>query len=615
MHLHDRYGSGLANALLTHPEVAPNLVVFNLTVSSYGYNGKDAWSPTVVAKRTRLVEWATGTFWDRNSVFTSKHFDTLPKNAFCDDMRRLIRSGLGQANQLGDGAALVWLWRNECWKGVKLRKAVWRGSFVRFEEIKPGETADVLDIPKQATDLRASREEFFRVLTRPELFPLAPRVKSRLEKPRHERSPARLEIPPFDPAGPAWSHNLPVYEINPRQFTSEGTFKAVERHLSRLKALGVGILWFMPIHPSGDEKSFGSFYCVRDFKEVNPDYGTKQDFKNLVSAIHDHGMFVLMDWVPHHSAFDNPLTEQHPEWYRRDKNGQIKSARGWRDVAWFDFSRRGLWKYHRDAMLYWINEFGVDGFRCDVAWGVPIEFWNWLRPELNTKAQREIFMLAEANEARHHPAFEMTYDWNLPEVMWGIVKGEKTPNDVLEMLRREQSEYPRGAIRMRFIYNHDYNWNWLLEDRYGGGAKAFAVLTATLPGRPLILNGEEVGLNRRLPGSSRGRRAPIEWKDHSLTDFYARLFRLYRENPALHRGGFRSIAATNADQVFAYERMKGNRSVVVVLNLSAERIDLRLQDGLPEGGYHELFRNETLRMRNGITLHLGPWAYRVYVRG
>ncbi len=161
--------STVANALLTNPEIAPNLVAFNLTVAG-GYNGNDAWATYVVAKKTRLVDWATGTFWDKNSVFTARDFEGLPQNPFCDDMRRLIKSDLGQANQLGDGAALVWLWRNDCWTGVKLRQAVWRGKRVSFEEAKAGEPADVLDIPKASTDLKASREEFFRVIGNPQMF-------------------------------------------------------------------------------------------------------------------------------------------------------------------------------------------------------------------------------------------------------------------------------------------------------------------------------------------------------------------------------------------------------------------------------------------------------------
>ena len=161
----------VANALLTDPDIGRNLIVFNLTVSSNGYNGKDGWSAYIVAKRTQLVDWATGSFWDKNSVFRAEHFAALPKNQFCNDMRRLIRSDLGQANQLGDGAALVWLWRNDCWRDAELRRAVWSGNTVRFEKISAGEEADVLTIPKSATNLDASREEFFRVLTQPDLFP------------------------------------------------------------------------------------------------------------------------------------------------------------------------------------------------------------------------------------------------------------------------------------------------------------------------------------------------------------------------------------------------------------------------------------------------------------
>ena len=166
----------VANAILAKPEIAPNLVVFNLTVSSNGYNGKDSWSAYVVAKRTRLVDWATGSFWDKNSVFTKSDFDVLPKNPFCEDMRRLIRSNLGQANQLGDGAPLVWLWQNRCWSGARRRAAVWRINVVVFEETDSLEEGDVLEIPKQSTRLDECSAEFFRVLTHRGLFPsIAPK--------------------------------------------------------------------------------------------------------------------------------------------------------------------------------------------------------------------------------------------------------------------------------------------------------------------------------------------------------------------------------------------------------------------------------------------------------
>jgi glycosidase len=415
-------------------------------------------------------------------------------------------------------------------------------------------------------------------------------------------------------AGPEWAHNLPIYEVNLRQYTPEGTCQAFERHLPAIKALGVGIIWLMPIHPSGeDSKSFGSFYCVRDFREINPDYGTKQDFKHLVDTIHELGMYVMMDWVPDHSSFDNPLTREHPEWYKKDKNGNIAQAFGWRDVAGFDYSNRALWRYMADTYTYWIREFAVDGFRCDVAWGVPIEHWNWLRPEIE-KTGRPLLMLAEANEARHHPAFDMTYDWNLPPIMWAIAKGKKPATALDEMLAAEKRDYPAGAVRMRFTYNHDYNWGWRLSERYGGGVKTFAVLCATLPGKPLILNGQEVGLDRRLPGSTRGPRRPIEWVESPFRDFYTRLLTLYQKNAALHEGEFTKVKSNRDDKVYAYLRRSGDEKALVILNLSDEPQKVALDSNLIGGEYRELFSEETRNVTDKADFDLQPWDYRLYVR-
>lgn len=416
------------------------------------------------------------------------------------------------------------------------------------------------------------------------------------------------------PAGPKWSHNLPIYEVNLRQYTPEGTFKAFESHLPTIKKLGVGIIWFMPIHPSGrDAKSFGSFYCVRDYLDVNPEYGTKEDFKHLIEKIHEHGMYAMMDWVPNHSSWDNSLISEHPDWYKKDAGGNIVQAGGWRDVAAFDYSNRALWQYMADAYTYWIKEFAIDGFRCDVAWGVPIEHWNWLMPHLE-KAGRPLFMLAEANESRHHPAFDMTYDWDLPPIMWAIAGGTRPAAAIDQMLEKEKKEYPPGAVRMRFTCNHDYNWQWRLSDRYGGGAKTFAVLCATLPGKPLILNGQEVGLDRRLPSSTRGARQPIEWLESPFRDFYTRLFNLYQKNAALYAGEFVKIKSTRDDKVYAYLRRSNDRKVLIILNLSGEpqQVTLDLQNAA--GNYAELFTEQKAGFAATVDLPLQPWEYRVYIQ-
>jgi len=420
---------------------------------------------------------------------------------------------------------------------------------------------------------------------------------------------------PAPQAGPKWSHNLPIYEVNLCQYTSEGTFKAFEQHLSAIKELGVGIIWLMPIHPSGeDEKSFGSFYCVRDYLDIDPTYGTKQDFKHLIDRIHELGMYVIMDWVPHHSSWDNPLISEHPEWYKKDSNGNIAQARKWTDVAAFDYTNFALWKYMANAYAYWVREFGIDGFRCDVAWGVPVEHWIWLRAEIQ-KSGRQVFMLAEANEPRYHLAFDATYDWNLPPLMWAIAKGEQPATLINDMLAAERREYPPIAVRMRFTYNHDYNWEWRLSERYGGGIKAFAVLCATLPGKPLILSGQEVGLDRRLPMSTRRPRQPIEWVDNPFRDFYTRLLNLYQKSRALFAGEFIKVESSQDYKIYAYLRRHGDEKVLIVLNLSdkTQRVTLH-SDSIP-GDYQEVFTETRASFAAKADIKLGPWEYRAYVRG
>jgi glycosidase len=266
-----------------------------------------------------------------------------------------------------------------------------------------------------------------------------------------------------------------------------------------------------------------------------------------------------------------------------------------------------------DAYTYWIKDFGVDGFRCDVAWGVPIEHWKWLRPELE-KAGRPLLMLAEANEPRHHPAFDLTYDWNLPPVMWAIAKGARLATAIDDVLEKEKKEYPPGAVRMRFTYNHDYNWGWRLGDRYAGGVRTFAVLCATLPGRPMILAGQEVGLDRRLPGGTRGRREPIEWVESPLRDFYTRLLMLYQKSPALYEGEFIRVTSNRDAQVYAYVRRSGADKVLIVLNLTNESQQVTVNSDALAGRYQELFTAEKAALGSKAEFALQPWQYRVYVR-
>jgi len=206
----------------------------------------------------------------------------------------------------------------------------------------------------------------------------------------------------------------------------------------------------------------------------------------------------------------------------------------------------------------------------------------------------------------------VTYDWNLPPIMWAIAKGTKPATAIDRMLQQEQ-QYPPGAVRMRFTYNHDYNWGWRLAERYGGGVKTFAVLCATLPGRPLVLGGQEVGLDRRLPGSTRGPREPIQWVDSPWRDFYTRLLNLYQRSPALYAGEFVKVTSTHDDKVYAYLRRAADDKVLVVLNLSDAPQEVTLRSAPMAGKYKELFNEQTQRLGADANFKLSPWEYRVYV--
>jgi len=285
---------------------------------------------------------------------------------------------------------------------------------------------------------------------------------------------------------PQWAKNAVIYEVNTRQFTSEGTFKAFASHLPRLRELGVDILWFMPIHPIGEERrkgGLGSYYSIQDYKGVNPEFGTFDDFKELVSQAHEMGFKVILDWVANHTAFDHPWVNENPEWYNRDENGDIVSPYDWTDVADLNYNDNpALWDAMIDALKFWVAEANIDGYRCDVAGMVPTAFWERARVELD--AIKPVFMLAEDEGQRDlmQKAFDANYGWEFHHIMNSIAKGEKTAKDVWSYFAREDSLFAPSSYRMMFTSNHDENsWNGTEFERMGEGAKAFAVMSYTIP--------------------------------------------------------------------------------------------------------------------------------------
>jgi glycosidase len=401
---------------------------------------------------------------------------------------------------------------------------------------------------------------------------------------------------------PDWAQRANIYEVNVRQFTPEGSFAAFERHLPRLRDLGVDILWLMPVQPIGVKNrkgTLGSYYSVSDYRAVNPEYGSLADFKRLVRAAQGMGMRVIIDWVANHTAWDHRWVGEHPDWYLKDTRGEIHSyvydngreLEYWTDAVGLDYRNPAVWDGMVSALKYWVEETGINGYRCDVAGLVPTPFWERVRAELD--AIEPVFMLAEwSDPTLHERAFDMTYDWALHDVMKQIARGQGEPADLVAYLKKAAQAFPPDAYRMTFTSNHDKNaWEGHDLEVFGAGFRAFAVLAATLPGMPLVYGGQEAVLDKRLAFFEKD---TIAWKDCALADFYAGLLRLKHDHAALANGAAGApaeVLACDNPGVFAFRRTLGADAVSVVVNLSAQAQDVAIQGmdsvrQLAPWGYH-----------------------------
>jgi glycosidase len=377
-----------------------------------------------------------------------------------------------------------------------------------------------------------------------------------------------------------WTRNATIYEVNLRQYSLPGTINAFAADLPRLKRLGVDILWLMPIHPIGERNrkgSLGSYYASKDYTAVAPDYGTLDDLRAMVREAHRLGMHVMLDWVANHTAWDNPWVSQHPDWYKKNDKGEIypvtfKNEAGgieeWSDVVGLDYANKALWKGMTEAMAFWVREADIDGFRCDAAGLLPTPFWDQARAELDKI--KPMFMLAEWNQPDlHEHAFDMTYDWPLGEVMKAIGKGKAGAEALRNYVTKPPKAYPRDAYRMLFTNNHDINsWDDTDQGLYGAAYPAMATLTFMLPGMPLIYNGQEAGLNKKLEFFEKD---PIDWTGRPLTGFYANLIKLRKNNPALWSGQYGApvqLLDAGNDKVFAFQRQQAGNRVRVYVNIS-----------------------------------------------
>lgn len=419
---------------------------------------------------------------------------------------------------------------------------------------------------------------------------------------------------------PEWSKNAAVYQINIRQFTAQGTFSAAAEQLNRLKDLGVKILWLMPVQPIGElnrKGTLGSPYSVRDYYGVNSEFGTADDLKAFIAKAHQLGLYVILDWVANHTAWDNVLVKQHPEWYLRDWKGDFRPTPwwDWDDIIELDYSNSDLRRYMTGAMKYWVQEFGVDGFRCDVAGFVPLDFWEQARKELDSI--KPVFMLAEF-EGRdfHAKAFDMTYGWTWHQALHDIVIGHADVNKLRVYYSWNEKYYPQNIMRMLGVSNHDQNaWEGTEFEMFGDALHAAMALSVVGEGMPMIYNGQEAGNDRRLAFFERD---PIIWREHENGKLYKKLLALKRDNTALWNAdwGARMLPVHNNQpaQILSFVRQNTKDKVFAVFNFSDTPQHVSFKQHLHHGSYTDYLSGETVQFNEGSTLKLAAWDYRIYVQ-
>lgn len=419
---------------------------------------------------------------------------------------------------------------------------------------------------------------------------------------------------------PEWSRNAVIYQINTRQFTPEGTFNAARAQLPRLQELGVDILWLMPVQEIGvlnRKGTLGSPYSVRDYYSVNSEFGTLEDLRAFINEAHARDMHVILDWVANHTAWDNALVTEHPDWYERDWKGDFHPTPwwDWSDIIDLNYDQPGLRRYMTDAMTYWVRDVGFDGFRADVAGYVPLDFWENVRRELDQI--KPVFMLAEFDQRDvHRRAFDATYSWEWNNSMHNLTHGRADVGALFGYYSGNESAWPRDAYRMVYTSNHDQNaWDATEFGRFGPGVRTAIVLSFVGEGIPSIYNGQEAGNEDQLAFFERD---PIQWREHPHGDLFRRLIALKHENTALWNGaaGGRMIhVITSAPQrVFAFVRRTDRDFVFAVFNFSGEQQNVTFEHGLHHGAFTEYFSGQAANFDASSRLTLEPWGYRVYTR-
>ncbi|MCO6174271.1 alpha-amylase family glycosyl hydrolase [Flavobacterium sp. NRK F10] len=439
------------------------------------------------------------------------------------------------------------------------------------------------------------------------------------------------EEPKLEAINETTADNAVIYEANIRQYSPEGTFNEFTKDIPKVKELGVKILWLMPIHEIGvknrkakgelsveditdtveRKKYLGSYYSIKDYRSINKEFGSAGDLHQLVETAHQNGIYVILDWVANHTAWDHPWVTEHNDFYTHDEKGNMIAPFDWTDVAELNYDNPELRKAMIADMKYWITNFDIDGFRCDVAGEVPTDFWNEATAQL--RKEKPVFMLAEAEKPElMKQAFNMQYGWDVHHIFNDIAQGKKTVKDFDAYMTKIDTLLDKDDIYMNFTSNHDENsWNGTEFERMGDAVEAFAALSYVMPGMPLIYNGQEYDLKKRLKFFEKDTIPHVEGK---MMKVYEKLGKLKAENPALsggeHKASYKRIPTSNDNSILVFEREKEGKKVVFIANLSAEEQNVTFE---LDQKYKDYNAGKPFEFKKEEGLKLEPWQYYILV--
>ena len=431
-----------------------------------------------------------------------------------------------------------------------------------------------------------------------------------------------------------------IYEANIRQYSPEGTFNEFTKDIPQLKELGVKVIWLMPVYPISSvkrkaadgrfaeeiedpkerEKILGSYYAISDYTGINPEFGTLEDFQELVKTAHGNGMYVILDWVANHTGWDHVWIEEHPEFYTKNENGEIidpinpdtGESWGWTDVADLNYDNKELWTEMRKDMRYWVEEQNIDGFRCDVAGEVPTEFWESAVEEM--KQVKPIFMLAESEDKDlFEKAFDMGYNWEGHHILNAIAQGKQNAKDLSDYMKKIDTTYQEDDYLMNFVTNHDENsWNGTVNERMGNAAEVMTALSFTLPGMPLIYSGQEYDMQKRLRFFEKD---TIPHKQNKFWPILSKLGTLKNESPALDgsktKAGYSTIKNSEEDVIFSFKRQQNDDEVIFIGNLSDRKKEFNID---LEGQFIDYMNNEKVFViEKNQKFQFSPWEYKILI--